>query len=166
MPYVLFSWWHFTAISEVSTSNAPRYTHSCSCGQALLLLSIIREVRLFSILGNYVNEITLSSAGYIYSRCTVWQKQLHRSVSAALPEQKQHVFSVPAQASNFMLLLCIFKLTCSSLMIKPTEIIFLLGNCANVSHRCLWTWHAFRPLHSHSKFWSERPPSTLHLNNM
>lgn len=57
----------------------------------------------FSILGNYVNEITLPSAGYIYSRCTVRQKQLGGSVSASLPEQN-NVFSLPDFLSSLYFL--------------------------------------------------------------
>lgn len=51
-----------------------------------------QELMMISMLSNYVSEMTFPSVGYFYSRSSVWQKQLHRSVSAILPEQKQQVF--------------------------------------------------------------------------
>lgn len=64
---------------------------------------------MISMLRNYVSEMTLPSAGYFYSRRAVWQKQLCRSVSAILPEQKQHVSPLP-DFFFFPSKLCIFRL--------------------------------------------------------
>lgn len=65
---------------------------------------------MISTLRNYVSEMTLPSAGYFYSRRTVWQKQLCRSVSAILPEQKQHVSPLPVIFFFFPSKLGIFRL--------------------------------------------------------
>lgn len=70
---------------------------------------------MISMLSNYVSEMTLPSAGYFYSRRAVWQKQLCRSVSAVLPEQKQHISSLPdffffMQAQHFQAFLCICRI--------------------------------------------------------
>lgn len=76
-----------------------------------------QELMMISMLSNYVSEMTLPSVGYFYSRRAVWQEQLCRSVSTILPEQKQHVSSLPdffffflMQAQRFQAFLCICRI--------------------------------------------------------
>ena len=92
---IAFSYNQFALNAKYAGKTLLNVLHSCHCGLAgLHLLLRITGSNAFTILGNYVNDITLQSAGYIYSRCTVQQENLHRSVSTRLPEQN-NMFSVP-----------------------------------------------------------------------
>lgn len=101
----------------------------------------IQEViHLLSHITDYVNEMTLPSAGCIYSRCTVWQKQLHGSVSNILPEQNGYN-SVPVFPFFCRIGILFCCLRCPSVnryksfMKNQQILLFLLDDYSYVSHK-------------------------------
>lgn len=123
-------------------------------GRRLLSAYGAQELMMISMLWNYVSEMTLPSAGYFYSRRAVWQKQLCRSVSAILPEQKQHVSPLPdfvfsKQALHFQAFPCICRITFKAQNKTRENQADLQVSASKDTHRprqCWrWVWSVYNP---------------------